>query len=64
MLTDIALDAMGSDRSPEPELRGAIAACRLLPVRVHLIGPEDQIAPALKAYLQDERLPVEVVHAS
>lgn len=64
MLTDIVLDAMGSDRSPEPELRGAIAACRLLPVRVHLVGPEDQIAPALKAYLQDERLPIEIVHAS
>ena len=38
MLTDIALDAVGSDKAPEPEIRGAILACRALPVRVHLIG--------------------------
>ena len=28
-LTDIALDAMGSDDAPEPEIRGAILACLL-----------------------------------
>ena len=39
MLIDIALDAVGSDKAPEPEIRGAILACRQLPVRVHLIGP-------------------------
>lgn len=55
---------MGSDKSPEPELRGAIAACRQFPVRIHLVGPEDRIAPALKEHLRGERLPIEVVHAS
>lgn len=55
---------MGSDKSPEPELRGAIAACRQFPVRIHLVGPQDRIAPALEQHLQGERLPVEVVHAS
>ena len=40
MLIDIALDAVGSDKAPEPEIRGAILACRALPVRGHLIGPE------------------------
>lgn len=64
MLTDIVLDAMGSDKSPEPELRGAIAACRLLPVRVHLVGPHERIAPALQEHLRGEVLPIEVVHAS
>lgn len=64
MLTDIVLDAMGSDKGPEPEIRGAIAACRHYPVRVHLVGPEDRIAPALKHHLMGERLPIEVVHAS
>ena len=64
MLTDIVLDAMGSDKGPEPEIRGAIAACRQFPVRIHLVGPEDRIAPALKEHLMGERLPIEVVHAS
>ena len=64
MLTDIVLDALGSDKSPEPELRGAIAACRQFPVRIHLVGPEEQIAPALAGHLAGESLPITVVHAS
>lgn len=64
MLIDIVLDAMGSDKAPEPELRGAILACRQYPVRIHLVGPEDRIAPALKAHLNGEQLPIEIVHAS
>jgi phosphate acyltransferase len=64
MLTDIALDAMGSDRSPEPELRGAILACRQLPVRVHLVGPEDVLRRALSMALDGERLPIQIIHAS
>ena len=47
MLTDIALDAMGSDKSPDPEVRGAILACRQLPVRVHLVGPQDVLRQRL-----------------
>ena len=46
-LTDIALDAMGSDKAPDPEIKGAIHACRQLPVRVHLVGPEDRLRAAL-----------------
>ena len=64
MLTDIVLDAMGSDKAPEPELRGALDACRRLPVRVHLVGPEERLRPALKAHLDGARLPIEIVHAS
>jgi glycerol-3-phosphate acyltransferase PlsX len=64
MLTDIALDAMGSDKSPEPELRGAILACRQLPVRVHLVGPQDILRRALSFALDGEHLPIEIVHAS
>jgi len=47
MLIDIALDAFGSDKAPEPEIRGAILACRALPVRVHLIGPEAELRDLL-----------------
>jgi len=64
MLTNIALDAMGADKAPEPEIRGAILACRTLPVRVCLVGPQERIRPLLNEYLGGERLPIDVVHAS
>jgi glycerol-3-phosphate acyltransferase PlsX len=63
MLTDIALDAMGSDKAPEPEIRGAILACRALNVRVHLIGPESILRPRLDAALGFARLPIHIVHS-
>jgi glycerol-3-phosphate acyltransferase PlsX len=64
MLIDIALDAMGSDKSPEPEVRGAVLACRLHPVRVHLIGPAQVLRPLLRQHLRHQHLPIEIVHAS
>lgn len=64
MLIDIALDAFGSDAAPEPEIRGAILACRTLPVRVHLIGPEAELRDLLDEHLGDEDLPIVVHHAS
>jgi glycerol-3-phosphate acyltransferase PlsX len=64
MLIDIALDAFGSDKAPEPEIRGAILACRTLPVRVHLIGPEPELRDLLDEHLENEDLPITVVHAS
>ncbi|MCL5262967.1 MAG: phosphate acyltransferase PlsX [Acidobacteria bacterium] len=64
MLIDIALDAMGSDKAPEPEIRGAILACRHLPVRVHLVGPEDELRGPLQQGMRGEKLPIEIVHAS
>src|SRR5579884_851123 len=64
MLTHIALDAMGADKAPEPEIRGAILACRTLPVRVHLVGPQEKLRPLLHEYLNGERLPINIVHAS
>ena len=64
MPLDIVVDGMGSDKAPESEIRGAIAACRTLDVRVFLVGLEDRLQPALKQALEGERLPIEVVHAS
>jgi glycerol-3-phosphate acyltransferase PlsX len=64
MLTDIALDAVGSDKAPEPEIRGAILACRTLPVRVHLIGPEPELRDLLDEHLENEDLPIIIHHAS
>jgi glycerol-3-phosphate acyltransferase PlsX len=64
VLTDIALDAFGSDKAPEPEIRGAIEACRSLPVRVHLVGPERELRDLLDEHLEDEDLPIVIHHAS
>lgn len=67
MLIDIALDAMGSDKSPEPEIRGAILACRQLPVRVHLVGPERTLRPLLAKQMHrlgERHLPIKIVQAS
>jgi glycerol-3-phosphate acyltransferase PlsX len=63
-LIDIALDAYGSDKAPEPEIRGAILACKKLPVRVHLVGPERELRDLLDEYLEDEDLPIVIHHAS
>ncbi|HUA98690.1 MAG TPA: phosphate acyltransferase PlsX [Terracidiphilus sp.] len=64
MLTDIVLDAVGSDKAPEPEIRGAILACRTLPVRVHLVGPEPELRDLLDEHLENEDLPIVIHHAS
>ena len=64
MLIDIALDAMGSDTAPEPEIRGAILACRQMPVRVHLVGPEEELRGPLQQAMRGLKLPIEIVHAS
>jgi glycerol-3-phosphate acyltransferase PlsX len=60
----IALDAMGSDRAPKPEVEGAILAARNYGVRVLLIGPEPAIKAELDRHPAASRLPLEFVHAS
>jgi len=64
MLTDIALDAVGTDKAPEPEIKGAILACRALPVRVHLVGPEAELRDLLDEHLENEDLPIVIDNAS
>src|SRR5579872_6976196 len=60
----IALDAMGSDRAPKPEIEGAIHAARNYGVRVLLVGPEDAVKAELDRHPTASRLPIEIVHAS
>ncbi|MFY9951578.1 MAG: phosphate acyltransferase PlsX [Candidatus Sulfotelmatobacter sp.] len=60
----IALDAMGSDRAPKPEIEGAIHAARNYGVRVLLVGPEEIIKAELDRHPSAARLPLEIVHAS
>jgi len=70
MPIDIVLDAMGSDKAPDPEIRGAILACRHLDVHVHLVGLEETLRPALDRALRVPRFPgtpapaISIVHAS
>src|SRR5260370_42515307 len=64
MPIDIVVDAMGSDKAPEPEVRGAVLAARQYDVRVHLVGPEDKLRPILRQALRGQRLPVFIVPAS
>src|SRR6202045_5328211 len=60
----IALDAMGSDKAPKPEIEGALQAARHHGIRVLLVGPGPRLKADLARYPGARRLPVEVVHAS
>src|SRR6202050_916175 len=60
----IALDAMGSDRRPKPEIEGAIQAARHYDVHILLIGPEPALRAELARYPSAAGLPINVVHAS
>jgi len=65
MPIDIVVDAMGSDKAPDPEIRGAVLAARHYDVRVHLVGPEDILRPILRQHLQHQKhLPVFITPAS
>ena len=52
MPVEIVVDAMGSDKAPESEIRGAILASRTLDVCVTLVGPEETLRPALAKALE------------
>jgi glycerol-3-phosphate acyltransferase PlsX len=63
MASVIALDAMGSDRAPKPEIEGAIQAARHYGVRIVLVGREPQIRAELDRHRSASNLPLEIVHA-
>jgi glycerol-3-phosphate acyltransferase PlsX len=60
----IALDAMGSDRAPKPEIEGALQAARQYGLRVLLVGREEVIRAELDRHPSSASLPIEIVHAS
>jgi glycerol-3-phosphate acyltransferase PlsX len=64
MQTVIAVDAMGSDRAPKPEIEGALLAARHYNVKILLIGPEERLKSELRSHLSAQYLPVEVVNAT
>ena len=58
----IIVDAMGSDRHPEPEIQAAVEAVRLFGDEIILVGKEDVLRPRLEALGRDAAK-VQVVHA-
>src|SRR5947209_8049139 len=60
----IALDAMGSDRAPKPEIEGAIQASRRFGIHVALVGPEEILQAELSRHPFSGSLPITIVHAS
>ena len=58
----IALDAMGSDDRPDPELHAAVEAAQIYQEEIILVGDEAVLKPRLKV-LNPSNLPVTVVHA-
>ncbi len=63
MPTVIAVDAMGSDRAPKPEVEGAILAARTHGVHVLLVGRDEQVRAELAHHPSAQWLPIEIVHA-
>ena len=60
----IAVDAMGGDTAPVPEVHGAVRAARTKAVNVILVGREDRIREELAKFSDWRELPIQVVHAS
>jgi len=58
----IALDAMGSDQFPRPDVEGAVMAAREYGEEVLLIGDEKVVRPVLDA-LAPGKLPIRLIHA-
>ncbi len=59
----IALDAMGSDRHPEPEIYAAVEAVRRWGDPIYLVGPRDVLEPRLASYPPEVREGIVLVHA-
>src|SRR5580704_17400341 len=64
MPTIIALDAMGADRAPKPEVEGAILAARHYDVEVVLVGKENVIRAELDTHRFWRGLPISIVNAA
>jgi len=63
-MATIAVDAMGGDKAPIPEVEGAIRAAREYGHRVLLVGDSKTVERELKSHDSVRGLPIEVVHAS
>lgn len=62
-MVTIALDAMGGDACPKPEIAGALCAARELGIRVVLVGQEEPVRAELNRQGSWRDLPIEIHHA-
>ena len=63
-MVTIAVDAMGGDTAPKPEVDGAILAAQSLGVKVILVGREDVVRRELDGHEAHGSLPITIHHAS
>lgn len=63
-MVTIAIDAMGGDKAPAPEVEGAIRAAREYKCRILLVGDSPEVKRALDGAGSTGSLPVEVIHAT
>jgi glycerol-3-phosphate acyltransferase PlsX len=63
LMITIAVDAMGGDHAPRPEVEGAIVAARELGVRILLVGHAPELRRELAKH-SHRGLPIEIVPAS
>jgi glycerol-3-phosphate acyltransferase PlsX len=59
----IAVDAMGTDLAPGPEVEGAVQAARAGLAEVLLVGPQEALKREL-SHRDARGLPIEIIHAS
>ena len=60
----IAVDAMGGDHAPRPEVEGSVLAAREFNVRILLVGPPNVGRGELAKHAIEPSLPIEIVPAS
>ncbi|HNY40375.1 MAG TPA: phosphate acyltransferase PlsX [Bryobacteraceae bacterium] len=60
----VAVDAMGGDNAPAPEVLGAVRAARSQDVSIILVGREDLLRAELSKYSDASQLSIRIAHAS
>jgi glycerol-3-phosphate acyltransferase PlsX len=61
-MVTIAVDAMGGDKAPAPEVEGAIHAAKQYGHRIILVGDRHTIQEHLDGHSSARKLPVEILH--
>jgi glycerol-3-phosphate acyltransferase PlsX len=63
-MVTIAVDAMGGDKAPVPEVAGAVLAAREYGHRILLVGDGPAVEKELKSHNPQGDLPITIVHAA
>lgn len=63
-MVTVAVDAMGGDKAPVPEVAGAILAAKQFGHRILLVGDRHAVTAELHAHKAAAGLPIEVIHAT